>query len=420
MAKNIIFYGAPGSGKTYKLEQLEGEYVDYDLKDDRIKSIFQQNSKDWLLISLILFSASKSLTALEIQNKITSLALNVTFSVSAVLEQHSVASGLEGITHKTPFIFFKSDVTHWYVDRSRFLNAVPTFETDIIHEWEKKSRFRFVTFHQSFSYEDFVEGIRPTYIQESKTLDYSPKDGVFKELCLEAEEHPEKQFAIFIDEINRGNISEIFGELITLIELDKRKGAPGEISTYLPYSHKQFTVPNNLDIYGSMNSSDKSIAQIDIALRRRFKFEKIQPSSRVIREEFKLRGLDAENIDGVNLVKLFDVINKRVSYLLDSDHQIGHSYFLKMDNLTHISEVIRAEIIPLLEEYFYNDLEKIQLVLNDVSESGQDRANAIYRSEILSPDTLFTSTDDSSLEEEKKVFSIADEIKLDSITKIYG
>ena len=162
-----------------------------------------------------------------------------------------------------------------------------------------------------------------------------------------------------IDEINRGNISKIFGELITLIESSKRLGASEQLRARLPYSGRNFGVPDNVYIIGTMNTADRSIALIDSALRRRFSFVEMQPDSKT------LEGVSVENI---NIVQMLDTINKRITVLLDREHTIGHSYLLPLKNsatIETLAEIFENSIVPLLQEYFYDDYEKIRLVLGD-------------------------------------------------------
>ncbi|VVB55600.1 AAA domain (dynein-related subfamily) [uncultured archaeon] len=373
---------------------------------------------------------------------------------------------------------------------------------ELVEEFNKlleKKQIRFITFHQSYSYEDFIEGIRP----ESKlngSIEYPVKDGIFKQMCFEAayelikdqiekvdrtfelafkqftdkfndqelllktkigkpfeilsvdknirirlengSEYPvsikplketfekwdqiekvddvwtklgvgggvesyvyaivaylkdlsskiesaddldigyeakkehvlnkiysnnfkietAKTYVLIIDEINRGNISKIFGELITLVEEDKRFGAENWLKTTLPYSKEIFSVPSNLYIIGTMNTADRSIALLDIALRRRFTFEEMMPN---------LELLDEISIDGINLAELLEKLNYRITALIDRDHQIGHSYFLNLKGLTtedakkNLVSIWYKKIIPLLQEYFYNDWERLSLVLNE-------------------------------------------------------
>lgn len=171
---------------------------------------------------------------------------------------------------------------------------------------------------------------------------------------------------LIIDEINRGNISKIFGELITLIEEDKRE----TLSVKLPYSQDNFTVPKNLFIIGTMNTSDRSIASIDIALRRRFKFVEMMPRP----EKLVNENNQPQMVENINLQSLLKTINERISYLLDRDHQIGHSYFMHWDkyDMATLKDVWFDEIIPLLNEYFYSDWDKLQAILGGKNDKDKD------------------------------------------------
>lgn len=325
-------------------------------------------------------------------------------------------------------------------------------------------QIQFVTFHQSFSYEDFVEGIRVKSVNNQ--LNYSVEPGIFKYICDQAEnfnkrnlfdqqvatdesiiqaisslvERAKEQEIIFhtkrnlvfkvrsntrgtliattsndtdivlankyirdylkvqseeiiaqksyewaiakslrseveyqsidsnpqslpyvliIDEINRGNISRIFGELITLIEESKRKGNAEELSTILPYSKESFSVPNNLYIIGTMNSSDRSLTGLDLALRRRFTFTEMAPNPSLLSDV---------KVDGIEIDRLLAIINQRIEILLDRDHCIGHAYFMPLKDkleLNVLKDIFLQKIIPLLQEYFFDDWEHINIVLNE-------------------------------------------------------
>ena len=313
-------------------------------------------------------------------------------------------------------------------------------------ELKQQGQIEFVTFHQSYSYEEFVEGIKPDL--ESNELKYKLEDGIFKKICNSAKINIEGDFEkiysqfieeidenhefktqkgsfkirvndndgltirtgdnfeketcgtitkeqiknqtftsigrkqkleaitkylkekygltfsvsntvkphiLIIDEINRGDVSKIFGELITLIEEDKRIGKEHQMTVTLPYSREPFGVPNNLYIIGTMNTADRSIALLDTALRRRFDFEEMMPKPEL------LRGKD---IEGVDLEQLLTKINDRIKNEYDRDHQIGHSYLMEVENKEQLERAYKNRILPLLNEYFYNDIDSVAKILN--------------------------------------------------------
>ena len=221
-------------------------------------------------------------------------------------------------------------------------------------EYKDRNLIKFITFHQSYGYEDFIEGIRPQLGNESKELKYKLHSGIFKDMCNRAKNDKENNYVLIIDEINRGNISKIFGELISLIEPSKRKGEKEEVEVSLPYSKENFTIPKNLYIIGTMNTADRSIALLDIALRRRFNFIEIMPQYDILRD-----------VADIKIALLLSTINERIEFLLDREHTIGHSYFLNINTFEDLVNIFKNYIIPLLQEYFYDDFEKIKSIFDN-------------------------------------------------------
>ncbi len=171
-----------------------------------------------------------------------------------------------------------------------------------------------------------------------------------------------KNFVLIVDEINRGNVSSVFGELITLIEKDKRAGAEEELSVTLPYSKETFSVPQNIYIIGTMNTADRSIEALDTALRRRFSFREMPPKHKLIETVGSLKSTNGK-LGDIDVVKILETINNRIEKLIDKDHKIGHSYFLNISSKQDLKDTFRDKVIPLLEEYFFGDFGKISLVL---------------------------------------------------------
>lgn len=281
-------------------------------------------------------------------------------------------------------------------------------------ELKDQGRIVFTTFHQSLSYEDFIEGIKPETNKSTNQLEYPVKPGVFKSLCdkiqddkaayissagnnssqntkaktgihspeetpeVKHERKPEKElenpvdyekdfdenyrYVLVIDEINRGNVSQIFGELITLLEEDKRLGGKFELKVRLPYSNIDFGVPSNLYIIGTMNTADRSVEALDTALRRRFSFLEMMPDPELLKDK---NTANYPVINGHSLKEILETINSRIEVLKDREHQIGHSYFMKCKDLDDLKAVFKDNIVPLLQEYFYGNYENILCVLGD-------------------------------------------------------
>jgi 5-methylcytosine-specific restriction protein B len=171
------------------------------------------------------------------------------------------------------------------------------------------------------------------------------------------------KYVLIIDEINRGNVANIFGELITLLEDDKRAGRPEALTVKLPYSKEDFTVPENLYLLGTMNTADRSVEALDTALRRRFSFTEMLPEPRVIRDKVGANGMLGEGPDAVDVARLLEVLNSRLEQLLDRDHCLGHALLLGIGTLNELRAAFQRNIVPLLQEYFFGDWGKIGLVL---------------------------------------------------------
>ena len=279
---------------------------------------------------------------------------------------------------------------------------------------EDEKRYTFVTFHQSYGYEEFVEGMRPVLDKGDSEVRYEVRAGAFQELCKRACKNPDRRFAMFIDEINRGNISKIFGELITLIESDKRDdGTDDSVTVTLPYSKKDFSVPTNVDIIGTMNTADRSLALLDTALRRRFEFVAVLPDARDVKDAplYKLR----INVDNkvVDIPRMLSTINRRIEVLYDRDHCIGHSYFLELrgdangaTKMKVLKKLFRRKVLPLLEEYFFEDWKKIRLVLGDHQKNDECQFVKEYGEHKDELKKLFGETDDWLEEDTRRIFKV--------------
>ena len=416
--KNQILFGPPGTGKTYRLShEYFDDYTDNESKRSReelLDELLLENRYTWFDIIAAIIKDKGKVSVNDILNheliKSKTRVQNGKTprqTVWAEMLEHGQL-GCENIKRdpegrREPMIIWKDDDSKFdfnnmdvdelivesveLLDKSQ--NLLENNTTPI-------KRYEFVTFHQAFSYEDFIEGIKPVMDDETDDIKYEIKSGVFKQICKKAENDPENRYALFIDEINRGNVANIFGELITLIEPDKRKGMDNALSVKLPYSKSIFSVPNNLDIIGTMNTADRSVEALDTALRRRFEFVEMLPNSSLLSDI---------SCEGINLESLLNAINDRIEKLLDKDHQIGHSYFMSKSNRLSISElrdVFKNKIMPLLQEYFYGDFGKIGLVLGEgfIEENKDNTIFAKFKYE------------DRDLIDERKVYQISDLTKL--------
>jgi 5-methylcytosine-specific restriction protein B len=393
---NRIYYGPPGTGKTYQVSKLlkreyEQAIAAVSMDDWRRQFIAERlgGLKWWEAAVAALYDRGtrgkvgdlaehpfiKAVVAANGPNR------NIRQTLWQTLNSHTVEDSATVRLKKrvAPGVFDKSADSVWYLagdwrDTCEDLVRLVDELKDGHREAGAVQRYSFVTFHQSYGYEEFVEGLRPLLggDTESSEIGYEVRSGVFKDLCRRARSAPDQRFAIVIDEINRGNISKIFGELITLIEPDKREGAENAVSVTLPYSGDSFAVPANVDIIGTMNTADRSLALLDTALRRRFEFVPVMPDSRD-EPGAPLSGLRVSSGEQViEVPRMLDAINERVAALYDRDHCIGHAYFTPLaqvpdgdERLVALQQVFSTRLLPLLEEYFFEDWQKIRLVLAD-------------------------------------------------------
>ncbi len=255
-------------------------------------------------------------------------------------------------------------------------------------------------FSQQTIYHLNRSSLKIEYLTELLCNDNNPK-----------EQEKKKNHVLIIDEINRGNISKILGELITLIEQDKRLGQENELQVRLPYSGDKFGVPSNLYIIGTMNTADRSIAFMDTALRRRFRFKEVLPDSKIIKNHLMDNGFTFD----LDVCLLFETINKRIEILYDRDHQIGHSYFLDVKSPIDLKNTFLDNIIPLLQEYFYEDWEKLCAVMGCPHDPETGKANTenkypIIKVEIL-PDDIFPGYNNDDYENRLR-YSINPDFKI--------
>ena len=400
---NTILYGPPGTGKTYMLNQYKETFF----TDRGVMKTAEDVLKEkvnaypfWKVLGAVLglknapLSVSEILDSPLIKAKINPDAKTPRNIVWRILQSYadSASTDIDAKYKGSVQLFRKSDGSKWSILDDKRDTLADIIDQELLdlaanplqqpeQTTTSKTRYNFITFHQKYSYEDFIEGIRPLLGREdaedqSGELQFELKKGIFYNSCLEAlrlvgyesfeacykdsaenriakfetaRSNSSMQFALFIDEINRANISAVFGELITLLEDDKRIGADNEMWVELPYSNEKFGVPGNLFVIGTMNTADRSIALLDIALRRRFEFKSLYPKYK----------------ENEWWSSLLEALNQAIyNWKKNPDFFIGHAFFINKPESDR-AKILNTKIIPLLYEYCQNNAATVKNILDE-------------------------------------------------------
>ena len=400
---NTILYGPPGTGKTFNLNKYKEEYfTDRDVTKS-VEEVLKEKIPlypFWKILAAVLnkydvpVSVSELLSNPLVKAKINPDAKTPRNTVWRILQSYANDASTEmEAKYKGPLqLFQKNGESQWSIIPEKKQELVDIVDQELfdfatepdispVRSMSINNRFKFITFHQKYSYEDFIEGIKPLLkndedVEASGELQFELKKGIFYNSCLEAlrllgyesflecyndtkenresrfnenKEDATKQYALFIDEINRANISAVLGELITLLEDDKRMGANNEMWVELPYSNEKFCVPPNLYVIGTMNTADRSIALLDIALRRRFEFKALYP--------------DYPELTW--WAPLLESLNQAIyNWKKNPDFFIGHAFFMNKVEMEK-NKILNTKIIPLLYEYCQNNAETIKRILSE-------------------------------------------------------
>ena len=252
-----------------------------------------------------------------------------------------------------------------------------------INSTQKIVRTSFVSFHQAYGYEEFVEGIRPAVGGQGQ-MSYQIQPGAFLRLCQRAMQDPEHRYAMLIDEINRANVARVFGELMSLIEPSKRAGQSDAMQVTLAYSNKVFSVPSNVDIYATMNVQDHSLLALDTAFRRRFHFIDCPPKPELLPVLSIIVGGgngdgdedgdgNAKAVETIEVGRILAGLNLRLCQVLGQDSQLGHAYFMGVTDLVQLQQVLVQQIIPQLAQATGSQVETLRYLFNDSQASPEQQ-----------------------------------------------
>ena len=405
---NIIYTGVAGTGKTYRLLQIAKQYTDY---------LPRANPEDFLvqLLQALSWRDVVCLIFLDLQSKNQDLVKvpeivsheffvakasqnerekNLNSTAWSVLQMHTHTSS-DTVSYKnraSQAYFDKDNSGAWYLlpesielltglsqQLAEFQQAKRDNDSSQSQAFSQQ-RFSMVSFHQAYGYEEFVEGIRPVMVASGQLnnanngpsqMNYAIQDGAFLTLCQRAANNPKQRYAMLIDEINRANVSRVFGELLSLIESDKRTGMANAMTVSLAYSGRKFSVPDNVDIYATMNIQDHSLAPLDMALRRRFRFIDCPPQPELLPTIGLSKGsetpdtAECSEVETIDLARLLTGLNNRIIQTLGVDSQLGHAFLFSVTTLEQLQDVLVEQIIPQLAQATGGQVAILQHIFRD-------------------------------------------------------
>ncbi|WP_227670723.1 McrB family protein [Psychrobacter proteolyticus] len=401
---NIIYTGVAGTGKTYRLLQIAKQYTDYLPKtenEDLLEQLLQGLSWREVLCLVFLDLRAEQQDLLKVREIIdhpffmtkaaqNSRDKNLDSTAWLELRRHSPTNSQTVSFDKraSQAYFDKDNSGSWYLlpesivlleDLSQQLAEFQQAQRDNQAPQNQnigQQRFSMVSFHQAYGYEEFVEGIRPVMSGTAQAnnshsnqnqMSYAVQDGAFLNLCQRAARDPHQRYAMLIDEINRANVSRVFGELLSLIEPDKRAGKPNAMTVSLAYSGRAFSVPANVDIYATMNTQDHSLAPLDMALRRRFRFVDCPPQPDLLSTIYDSNsGLsDGSEAGAIDLSKLLTGLNRRIVQTLGIEAQLGHAFLFTVIQLEQLQTALVEQIIPQLAQAAGGQITVLQYIFRD-------------------------------------------------------
>lgn len=431
---NTILYGPPGTGKTHNtineaLHVLEPALIDD--KETTRENLLAAFNRYKAAGQIVFCTFHQSFSYEDFVEGLRALTVNgvINYAVEAGIFKSLCERARQGTTAtEDPFSDALVKLKKMCEEAEDRLVLETKTGKKFEIEYEGGATFKLYpesTKNKNSNYVANIDHVRKLYFTADKSNTYNTSyvEGLLtflKKKCglpdlpnVEKSENQQRKYVLIIDEINRGNISKIFGDLISLIEPTKRSGQPEALSVMLPYSKEEFSVPSNVYLIGTMNTADRSLAGLDIALRRRFTFTEMPP---------QYDELSQKTVVDINIGQLLQVMNERIEVLLDRDHCLGHAYFIGLknkDTLENLSSIFKLQILPLLQEYFFEDWERIAWVLNDQNKSS-DHAFITKNSVIVR--SLFGDKGPDNLQNENIRWSINPDAfsKIESYRQILG